>query len=441
MKHKLFIPTILLSFFSISCQNTIGPGVIKLVANAGEDQTTFVGSYVVLDPSKSNIPANEKIEIIEWLQDVNNPEEVSLTAQFNLQEPCITGFEKEGKYKFILSITCKSGNIYTDDILVSVLPRQISLIEDINLEIRIRYKLRYKEGPLTGDKLELIDSLSTADIALRTKISSIKGLEYCYNITYLLLGLQSISDLKPLTALTKLNVFDINQNYILKDISSLGNLTALTKLVLYSNDISDISILSRLTNLKELDLKYTPISDISPLVGLTNLETLELDGVGTNTTFENIEPLKYLTKLKWLTLPGRGISDIVPLEKLTEIELLDVNWNNITDISAIGNMKKLVRLYIRNNLINNITPLKYLENLDFLDAAENKIKDLAALSNLPNIHLIGLNYNLIEDISPLVENSYLKSGVYIYLTGNPLNENSVNNLIQILLNRGVTIYY
>jgi len=428
---------ILLSYISLaSCDNPTGSKK-ELNIDAGEDQTTYVGSYAILDPSNSNV--NETIDLIEWIQDESNPEKVYAFSHSTLQEVSVVGFQKEGTYKFTLQINCGSGNVYEDVITVIVNPRQKSLIEDLNLEILARYAIKYPKGELCTDKLMELDSLSRSGIGLKNKVQSIEGIESCSNLTYLGLANESITDLAPLSSLIKLEYLNLNQNYTIEDISPIYNLTNLKTLIIYSNPITDISGLGNLTKLIYLDILGTPISDISSLANLVNLEILYFDGAGTETSFYSLEPLANLVKLRYLDIAARGITDIQPLANLTELVSLNVSYNDLIEISAVSNMKKLIRLYIRKSGVEDIAGIRYLENLDYLDAADNQIKDISELQYLPNIHLIGLSGNQIEDILPLLNNAILGTGVYLFLTGNPLNEESVNEYIPALVARGVIV--
>lgn len=441
IKVGFILIVILINISLYSCENATKENTEKnkeFCIDAGEDQTTYVGSYAILDPSNSYV--EEEIDIIKWIQDEGNPENVYAFAHSTLEEINVIGFQKEGIYRFVMQINCASGNVYIDTTNITVQPRQVGLIEDISLETHIRYKLKYKEGELASNKLQKLDSLSTADIGLKNKITNIKGIEYCTNLIYLGLGLQSITDLMPLAGLIKLEYLNLNQNYTIEDISPICNLTNLKYLSLYSNPISDISGIGNLTKLTELYLMYTPVSDISSLNGLVNLEILYLSGVGEGITFKSIEPLKNLSKLIHLHLTGGGITDISVLSELTNLKLLDISYNNLTEISAVSKMKKLVRLYIRLNKVDDISGIKNLDNLDYLDAADNQIKDISELQYLSNIHLIGLSGNKIEDISPLVNNKDLGKGVHLYLGNNPLSEKSLNEYVPKLINRGVTVY-
>ncbi len=433
----IFLLSILLS----SCENLVDNKETISKAEAGEDQITYAGSYTILDPSQSTITGDETIYIIEWIQDPGNPDKVFTAWHSTLEKFSVVGFVIPGTYKFTLRITCNSGNIYTDDIAITVKQRQTSVIEDANLESQIRHKLNLKEGDLTAEKLQSLDSLAvTVFYYNENDITSIQGIENCTNLTYLRLELQSITDISPVANLTKLEYLDFNQNRTIEDISPISNLNNLKKLILYSNPIKDISAIANLLGLKELWLGDTPVSDITRLTNLVNLEVLYFDGVGTGISFNSIEPLANLTKLTKLNIAGRGIKDIKPLANLTELILLNVNYNNeITEISAVSKMKKLIRLQIRDNKINDISGIKNLEDLDYLDAPFNQIKDISELQYLPKIHLIGLSDNKIEDISPLVDNPNLGKGVHVFLHRNPLSEKSINECIPELIARGVRV--
>lgn len=434
---NLLVLVLTLILTTAGCNNPVDIKEVISKADAGEDQETYVGSFAVLDPSKSKI-VTEIIELVEWIQDSGNPAEVNAYG-LSIQEATIVGFVREGIYKFTLRISCKSGNVYTDDVTIKVNPRQVGSIEDVNLEIQIRYCLKFKEGKLDATSLLMLDTLTNYNLSLKNKIKNLHGIENCINLNYLTLANESITDLAPLSNLTKLEFLDLNQNYTIEDISPLFSLTNLTKLILYSNPISDISGLGNLTKLKELNLMGTLISEINSLSGLVSLEILTLDCSGTGVSINSIEPLKNLIKLKDLFLTAAGIEDISPLKNLVELEYLNLSFNNLSNISAIAKMKKLTRLYIAFNRIENLDGIKDLENLDFLDAMNNNIKDISELEYLQKIHLIGLSSNKIEDILPLVKNNNLGEGVHLFLYDNPLNEKTLNEYIPALIARGVKV--
>jgi hypothetical protein len=61
------------------------------------------------------------------------------------------------------------------------------------------------------------------------------------------------------------------------------------------------------------------------------------------------------------------------------------------------------------------------------------------LQNLLNLSYVRLWDNQITDIKPLVDNSGIGDGDIVALTGNPLNEKTLDEYIPALQARGVTI--
>jgi Leucine-rich repeat (LRR) protein len=386
------------------------------IANAGPDQTTFVGSYVIIDVSAST--AGDSSHILWWeiTEDSSNPVSVrpNLGRSSGNDMDSFIGFIKEGIYRFYVVVSNGPQTSEPDEVVITVKPRQDFIFEDPVLEIYTRFVLKMPEGELTDPVLESMDSLYNYTSPMLGQLTSIKGIEHCTNLTYLSLGLERISDLSSLTNLIKLTYLDLTQNRNIKDVSPLAELTQLRCLYLDSNDISDISPLANLTQLEYLDLQLNEnISDISAIANMENLQNL----VFFKSVISDISPLRNLKRLIFLDLPDCQISDISPLENLTNLQYLNLRWNHIADISAVAGMVHLERLYLHDNEIVDISPLE----------------------NLVNINWILLSRNHIIDILPLVNNPGLGNGDAVNLRDNPLNEISINEYIPQLQNRGVLI--
>ena len=134
-------------------------------------------------------------------------------------------------------------------------------IPDSNLEQAIRWELDKPTGDLTETDLASLVSLPADDIG----ISSLEGLQYCVNLTYLDLSGNYISDLSPLQGLAQLEYLYLDVNNI-SDIGALANLAQIYYLDLSGNYISDLSPLQGLAQLQYLYLDVNSISDIQALV-------------------------------------------------------------------------------------------------------------------------------------------------------------------------------
>jgi hypothetical protein len=421
MRYSLynFINLLLIIFF-ISCQNIFETSDTVLIANAGPDQTTIVGSYAVLDPTKSTGDFNW----YEWQEDENNPDDVSIHSQskdikdeWNIQK---IGFVKAGIYRFRLIV--RSGvtasnlsgtsSSEPDEVIITVNPNPYSLFEDPNLEISVRITLNKQVEELFEGTLLELDSLHFTSTPQR--ITSLKGLEYCKNLYSLEMGLQHISDISPLASLTKLKRLELDQNRKISDITPLAGLTELEWLNLSDNMITDISPLLNLTKLKYLNLRYNQnIINISSLRNMIELEELKMAKASLN----DLSPLQNLSKLKVLWFTDCGIDDISYLNNLTNLINLKITWSNLNDLSSLSNMKKL----------------------EWVALEENNISDISSLKDLPNLRYVRLWDNQIKNIKPLVDNTGIAEGDIVGLNGNPLDEISVNEYIPTLQARGVMV--
>jgi Leucine-rich repeat (LRR) protein len=194
-----------------------------------------------------------------------------------------------------------------------------------------------------------------------------------------------------------------------------SDLAELTSLDGSSRNISDVIGLEHCTSLTYLRLEKNQISNISPLANLTSLTSLHLD----SNQISYISPLTNLASLWYLTLSDNQISNIAPLTNLTCLLFLRLESNNISDISPLANLAHLEYLYL----------------------SDNQISDISDAANLTSLWYLALDSNQISDIAPLVENEGLGDGDKVYLTENPLSDDSVNIYIPQLEARGVHVVY
>ena len=327
---------------------------------------------------------------------------------------------------------------------------------DKNLEKAIRNRLNKPTGSIRAADMNKITRI---DGDAQGSIKNLSGIEYAKNLTYLdfgpsEIGFNEISDISPLSGLSKLEVIYLPGNKI-SDISPLSGLTNLRTLVLDSNQISDISPLSGLTNLRSLSVGSNQISDISPLSKLNNLIDLglsdnnisdirplsELNPLQTlalaNNKISDISALRGLTNLLHLHLDSTEINDISDLSGLTKLTVLALSDNDLSDIHALRGLTNLNTLNLNATGLSDISVLSSLTNLTSLELSLNEISDISVLSKLTKLQGLYLSANKISDISPL---SKLENLLFLFLTDNELNSEA-QKVIENLEARGVIIAY
>ncbi len=202
---------------------------------------------------------------------------------------------------------------------------EVVTFSDANLEAVVRSKLGIRASkPITDIDMKSIEYFWRESC----NFTNIQGFNYATNLTGLNLNDNEISDISPLSGLTKMYSLTLSNNHI-SDISPLAGLTNLKWVYLGGNQISDISPLSGLPNLEWLYLNSNQVTDISHLSGLTNLVELGLS----NNQISDISPLSDLSKLLYLFLSNNQIETMdLRGENLSSLGYFNINNNPLTDV-------------------------------------------------------------------------------------------------------------
>ena len=357
------------------------------------------------------------------------------------------GFDLDPNNSNPSGITYANNRLYVvngdDNAIYEYRPETPTIITDANLRAVIADSL----GKTSGEAITSADMATLTHLDASNKgVRNLTGLEQAINLTWLDLGSvivndewvnsNAISDLSPLSGLTRLEYLDIDSNSI-TTISSLSGLTSLEYLDLGSNSISDLSALSGLTRLKTLGLYSSGISDLSALSGLTSLEYLVLD----SNSITTISTLSGLTSLEYLDLDRNSISDLSALSGLTNLERLFLDDNSIAAVSALSGLTSLEVLFLDSNSISDLSALSGLTSLRALSLDDNSISAVSALSGLTSLLLLALEDNSISNLAPLVANTGLGSGDLVDVRNNPLSTTSLYTHIPTLQARGVDVYF
>jgi Leucine-rich repeat (LRR) protein len=132
--------------------------------------------------------------------------------------------------------------------------------------------------------------------------------------------------------------------------------------------------------------------------------------------------------------------DILDTSLLT-LTTLNASYRDIQYLDGIEFCSRLRQLQLHGNQIEDISALAYLTVLQDLYLWNNKVEDISALAALLDLRFLFLQDNQIEDITALGQNTGLASGDVVNLTGNPINQNGLCNVVnRILRPKGVTVY-
>ncbi len=116
------------------------------------------------------------------------------------------------------------------------------------------------------------------------------------------------------------------------------------------------------------------------------------------------------------------VSDISALKELKSLISLHFSSNQVSDISALKELKSLTSLHFSSNQVSDISALKELKSLTSLNFSSNQVSDISALKELKSLTSLHFSENQVSDISALF--SLVASVKYLYLecSRNPLPE-------------------
>ena len=176
-----------------------------------------------------------------------------------------------------------------------------------------------------------------------------------------------------------------------------------------------IRSISNVTSLRHLDLgqgSRSEIRDISPLGNLKNLRTLVIGG-----TLRELSPIARLENLEELTIFSNVLSDISVLGELKRLKALEIYrseyrpqdmpkgilkrlkapkiyGSDYIDLKALEELtNSMQHLAVKVKCINNIDSLTMLANLRHLELRAENIKDIRPLRNLRRVRYLKVSKN------------------------------------------------
>lgn len=170
------------------------------------------------------------------------------------------------------------------------------------------------------------------------------------------------------------------------------------------------------------------ISEEERMMGLTCEEEIMLSEVWELTELHlggdisDISALSELKNLTTLSLTNISASDISALSELKNLTLLSIiSSSAVSDISALAELPNLTWLTIQECSVRNIEPLSGLKNLRALNLIGNSVSDISSLSGMTSLMSLELAYNSISDFSIVAELPNLER---ISCSNNPIEDMS-----------------
>ncbi len=138
---------------------------------------------------------------------------------------------------------------------------------------------------------------------------------------------------------------------------------------------------------------------------------------GPNVT--DISALRELKNLTQLNIGRTNVRDISALRELKNLTQLDLSGTEVTGISALHELKNLTQLDLSGTEVTDISPLRELNGLTQLDLSSTKVSNLLVLHELRRLTDLRIIDTKVTDVSPVRE---LKNLTQLSLAGTSVTD-------------------
>lgn len=164
-----------------------------------------------------------------------------------------------------------------------------------------------------------------------------------------------------------------------------------------TSGVTDLGPVSKLTKLQYLDISDNLIQDLFPLRNLMNLEILNC----ANTQVNSLYPLRYTAKLQVLNANNTPISDLSILSNFSFLERINLNNTAINEINDLAGLENLIDLRFTNTAVTDISSLNTISNLEYLNISSTFIESINQLDNLQKLRILVMDNTLISNLNAL----------------------------------------
>jgi Leucine-rich repeat (LRR) protein len=197
-------------------------------------------------------------------------------------------------------------------------------------------------------------------------------------------------------------VFDCSS----KGISSLSGIEYfinISYLYCYDNHLTGLPDLTGLTNLIQLLCEHNQLTEMPELSANTDLEWLTC---GFN-KLTSLPDLSANTNLQILGCQNNQLTSLPDFSANTKIQIIDCQNNQLTSLPNLSNSADIIELNCFNNLIESLPNLSSNTKLRILDCSINRLARLPDLANNTALEYLYCNYNQLENIPDLSTNTIL----------------------------------
>lgn len=216
------------------------------------------------------------------------------------------------------------------------------------------------------------------------------------SLRYINLNLAKVKAIGDLSGGKKVSF--LSMSYEGDSLIGIEKLKELQWLTLSSKNLSSLKPLETLNKLLRLDISISNDAghhtDIDGMPG--NLEALVM---GEPDNITNVDAIGKLKRLKYIDVSWLKNKDLTLFKNLTDLETMELAA--FKQLESLEGLTKLKRLRISSTKIASMKPVSKLENLEYLKIYNSKIKVIEGLENKNHLRVVDLGKSLIGKIQGL----------------------------------------
>ena len=107
--------------------------------------------------------------------------------------------------------------------------------------------------------------------------------------------------------------------------------------------------------------------------------------------------------------PRGTLANLDDLKLLPNLQVLHINYQTLTDISALAELKYLTEINLRHTFVEDISALVGMWHLRSLNLFDTRVADVTALASCPELNMLDVGGTLIISLDALPETSTVES--------------------------------
>ncbi|MFW7379794.1 MAG: trypsin-like serine protease [Oligoflexus sp.] len=188
-----------------------------------------------------------------------------------------------------------------------------------------------------------------------------------------IIGNQNLAHIEGLGPLPLLETVEVIDNP-LTNLGVIRDLPQLKELILHQNQLQSLDIQSPLPVLQNLEMTY---NDLQSLEFLSQAPALQFLNISHNPDVE-IQALQGLSKLERLAIEntkGEGLTSLTSLRDLPNLKEVNVKGNSLKSLNELLVFPDIEVILASNNMITDVSMLGELKKLDYLEVIDNPIEN------------------------------------------------------------------